>query len=198
MNNSNNVRTTFFGRARRIKLMKQVIIGALALLVLVILVLLVVKKTTEIKEEKKSFGLLKQYFELKGYTCEIIEKSGGHCELRGDNIQYIFTRYDEGFNYLVKASSYTIEIRHYVNTYNDIILTTNTSALDGDKSKTFTCTTNDGLLGEIQDCIDKNDVSVVNEVYLGAVQMTINQLNDIINNSGCNKNKLINEYYWEM
>lgn len=194
----NSVKTLMFGRARRIKLLKQVIVGVVILLILIIAIALIVKKNNETQNANKNFNMLRNYFVRKGYTCEMIEKSGGQCNKKASNTEYIFTRYDEGFNYLVKANSYTVEIRHIVNTYNDIILTTNNEALEGDKNKKFTCTTNDGLLGELTSCVDSNGVSVVNEVYSGAVEMTIKNLNDILSSSGYKKDKLINDYIWEI
>lgn len=193
-----NVKTLLYGRARRIKLMKQIILVVVILLVLVFGILFIFKKTTESKNTNKNFNMMRTYFVNRGYTCEMIEKSGGQCNLRGKNVQYVFTRYDEGFNYLMKSSSYTIEIRHIVNTYNDIKLTTNSSALEGDKNREFTCTTNDGLLGEVNSCVDNNNGNVINEVYLGAVQTAINNVNEIINSSGYKRDKIINEYVWKI
>ena len=205
MNNKENVKVMLYGRARRIQLVKKIGLIVVLLIVLVILILFLFQKHEE-KNMNKNFNMLRTYFLNKGYMCEMIEKDGGICRSRlvdpetkeQSHVQYIFTRYDEGFNYLVKSSSYSIEIRHIVNTYNDIILETTDKALDADRNKKFICQTDNSIVGNLVNCETAEGQKVKNDVYLGAVEMAISNLNNIINSSGYKRDKIINDYVWEI
>ena len=160
------------------------------------LISFIFKKVQE-TETNVNFEYLRNYFQRNGYSCEMIQKSGGKCYFQKESSYKSFTRYDKGFIFLVKNNGYAIQIRHLKDSYEDIILETNGNALPNLTYKKFNCVTKNGINGELDYCITESGEKLTTEVYIGAVEQAINELDSILNSSGYNVSKLIDNYSWE-
>ena len=186
----------FYGRARRIELAKKAIIVIVALIFLIIAVVSIFKNVQKSGKEEE-FSLLKDYFARNGYICEMIQKSGGKCYSETPTSYKSFTRYDDGFLYLVKHNGYSIQVRYLEDTYNDIILETNGNALSNLTYRKFYCYTKDKINGELDYCETDDGEILKAETYIGALESTLLDLNNILNSSGYDVDKLINDYRWK-
>lgn len=189
-------KTMFYGRYRRVEFAKKVLVIFTAVLLLVLAIAFLSKKVIGRVNTNVEFAYLKQYFKGNGYSCQTIEKDGGNCFKESETGSVYFTRYDEGFYYLIKTDNYELYFRHIVNTYNDITFSTTDTALAGYKSKTYSCYTDDGITGKLEECITKNGIKLDSETYIGVVNEYINKLNEIIDASGYRRDSLLDDYYW--
>ncbi|MGN1338450.1 MAG: hypothetical protein ACI4WW_08255 [Candidatus Coprovivens sp.] len=193
-------KTMFYGRFRRMELAKKVAYVLIGIVVLFIIISFLSKKIDVFIDHNVNFAYLKNYFNNQGYDCIMIERDGGKCVLEGEVSTTMFTRFDEGFTYILKTDSYVVNIRHVVNTYNDIIFTTTKEALPGYRNMTYNCYTSDGITGDLDSCSTNNgshSVKLDSELYLSVIENHINSLNDIINASGYDRDELLNNYYWK-
>lgn len=190
-------KTMLYGRFRRIELVKKIGIIILVVLLLFIVISFVSKRVVAFKDNNTNFEYMKDFFKMNGYSCQSIDKSGGNCFKETENSNVIFTRYDEGFYYLVKTESYEIYFRHIVNTYNDITFTTTDKALTGYKNKTYTCYTDDSIVGNLENCVSLSQDKLDSDTYLGVIKSSIDNLNTIIIKSGYSRDSIVYDYYWK-
>lgn len=193
-------KTMFYGRFRRVEFAKKVAYIVIGIIVLISVISFLSKKIDIFVDHNVNFAYMKNYFNNQGYDCIMIERDGGKCVLEGDVSTTTFTRFDEGFIYILKTDSYVISIRHIVNTYNDITLTTTSDALPGYRNMSYSCYTSDGITGKLESCTTNNgsnSIKLDSNLYLSIVENHINSLNDIIKASGYNRDELLNNYYWK-
>lgn len=191
-------KTMFYGRARRIELAKKTLIGVVALILVIVIIVALISHFSKKDVRNSEFLQMKNYFASKGYVCEAIEKDGGRCYYDNKDIDmfYSFTRYNDGYVYLIRTSSYSIIFRHVLNSYNRIEFNTNSNALMGTRNKDYLCYTSEDLIGDFNYCETSNGEFLDSATYTGAVKLAINNLNEIINSSGYNRDKIINDYVW--
>lgn len=188
--------TMFYGRARRIEVVKKIIIVLVIILILIFLLSFLLKKVQE-SDQNVNFDYLRNYLQSKGYTCELIQKSGGKCYYEKDSSYKSFTRYDTGFIFLLKNNGYSIQIRHVKDTYEDIIFETNGNALPNLTYKKFTCQTKGNINDELDYCVTENGEELITEAYIGVIESSISELNSILNSSGYKVDRLVTDYVWE-
>lgn len=185
-----------FGRARRIEFVKKLIFIAICLVLIGVSVYFIFKVVDKPKQPV-AFSYLNDYFYSKGYSCEMLTKSGGHCSLTQDGLRKSFIRYDSGFQYFIKTDTYSIEIKHMYKVSDSITFYTNEKAFDKYKDKKYNCTTDNSVIGNLKKCMtDEAEILTLNS-YLGQVESAINDLNDILNHSGYDKEVLIEEFVWK-
>ena len=189
-------KTMLYGRARRVKLVKQVSLIVIVVLLLVLAISFLFKENKYV-DRNVNYAMLKSYFNGKGYSCVQLERDGGRCVNDQESYYYSFTRYADGFIFLKKTSTYTIQIRHVKSTNNnDISISTNSNSLAGTRDKTYYCITDDGLVGTLKSCVTDSGDELTTQSYLGEVEDVISDLNQIINASGYNKDSLLDDYEW--
>ena len=186
----------FFGRARRIDLAKKAsfIIGAIIVIVVVISFL-----STKITffDKDVEFGQLINYMESKGYSCRKIQKSGGSCvNKNAEGTSYSFVRYDEGFTYTVKADTYDLEIKHFIDITDHIYFRTTAGALTGYKDKYYECSASNGVVGELESCKTPSGEVLDSDVYLGVVEKALYDLDGILKSSGYDYEGILKDYSW--
>lgn len=188
--------SNLYGRARRIELVERIayiVVGIIA----VVLVVLLVSKTTEKTDDNVNFAYLRNYLEAKGFSCELLHRSGGQCNLRGKNVSYIFIRYDDGFEYIVRTKSYNFHLKHILSDEDKITFRTTSDAFSGYRNKNYTCSFKDNILNGIDKCVDEDDEVLDLEAYTGTIEQIIYDVNNIIDSSGYDKNRLISNNVWE-
>lgn len=191
-------KTMFYGRARRIELIKKVCVVGALLIFAILVVFFLFSRFSKSGKKVEDFYYLKNYFVSKNYTCERIEQDGGRCYYNNDemNLFYSFTRYDDGYVYLIRSNSYSLIFRHILDTYNKIEFSTNSNALMGSRNKDYVCYTKEDLVGELDYCETSSGEKLENETYKGAIRLAISNLNEIIYSSGYNRDKLVQDYIW--
>ena len=185
-----------YGRARRIALVKNIAIVLICIFVGYFVVSTVFKTVTYV-DPNQNFAFLKNYFVRQGYTCEIIERTGGRCYIQQENNYTGFIRYDNGFNYAVRTASYSLEFDHSIKKEKKIIFRTNQNALDGYQRKEYYCKTKGSVIDELVKCETGSGDKLDLNTYIGVIEQGIIDLNKIIDASGYDKETLINDYYWE-
>ena len=55
---------------------------------------------------------LKNYYLNRGFTCEVLENTGGRCISATNSVKTTFYRYDDGFRYTIKTEGYSLDIMH--------------------------------------------------------------------------------------
>lgn len=185
-----------YGRARRIAIFKIILLVLLIFIVIAILLNIFLRKPV-IVEEEKNFIPLKNYLVGLGYSCDNLDKPGGQCSLKKENSSTFFHRYDDGFIYIMRAKSYTVEIKHVKNMYHEILLTTNDFALFGNRNKKYTCTMQESFLGAFDSCRTAQGEVLATETYIGVIESSIIDVKSILESSGFNVDLLLTEYVWE-
>ena len=185
-----------YGRARRIALVKAIMISLGIVLVVCISLLLIFKKE-EVVDYNQNFEFLKNYLNGKGYSCEMIQKSGGKCILNTDVNYYSFTRYVDGFEYLVKSDAYSIEIRFTSETKNNVVFKTTSDALLGYKNSEYICELKSGSYDEISSCEDNNGKVLDMKAYLGAIDSSLYEVNNILKASGYDIQGVLVDHVWK-
>ncbi len=185
-----------YGRARRITVFKIVGIGIFLFLVVGLLLFNLFKKPTPV-EEIPTFSYLSNYMKGIGYSCDDLEKSGASCTLKKANYSYFFQRYENGFTYIVEASSYIVEFRHVKNSQSHITFITNENALVGYQNKRYLCITDNALIGNLKECETSMGESLDLGAYLGAVESSIEDLKNLINSSMLDVDSLFRDYIWK-
>ncbi len=196
MDKKNAKVSNLYGRARRIELVEKiayVIVGIIA----VTLVLVLVSRQTVNTDDNINFAYLRKYMEANGYSCEMIHRSGGQCLLSNTNSTYSFVRYDDGFEYIINTKAYTLNVKHKLSEENSITFKTTSDAFSGYRNKKYTCDYKDSVIGKLEKCLDEEDNVLELKSYVGLIEQSINELNNIITASGYDKDELINNYIWE-
>lgn len=185
-----------YGRARRITILKIVLILFLVVFLVGLGVKIFLNRPVLVKENK-NFLPLRNYLVGLGYSCDDLDKSGGQCTLQKENRTSFFHRYDEGFSYTVQSRSYTISINHVKNMSHEIILTTNEYALLGNRNKRYTCTTKDSSLLELDSCKTVEGELLDTETYIGAVESSLLDVKTMLEASGFAIDVLLTDYVWQ-
>ena len=185
-----------YGRARRIGLLKNILI----VIVTVVGVILIAKGVISILVSKNNnieFYQLRRYLIGKGFTCENLKVSGSACKYNSEKVSERFIRYEKGFDYLYNNKSYIVEIYH-VDGEDKILFSTGDDSFSNYKNLKYSCTYKDNILNEIDKCIllDDEDVKLDNEAYKGIINKKIYEVNLIIEASGYSKDDLLKKYIW--
>lgn len=185
-----------YGRARRIALARTIAIIAAVVIVLYFIISSLFTNTAY-QEENMNFEYLRDYFLGQGYSCKAIEQSGGSCTLKKNSFKYNFVRYDDGFYYMIDGSSYTITINYLENEKHQIEFKTKATALGDYKKKTYYCTTNGTIVDGLKECVTETGEKLDLQTYIGVVESAIVDVNNILDASGYNKERLLESYIWE-
>lgn len=188
--------SNLYGRARRIELAEKIAYIAVGIIA-IILVIALVSRRVENTDDNINYAYLRRYMESKGYSCELIHKSGGMCVLSNDKSMYSFTRYEDGFDYIIRTQGYTLSIRHKLSDENRIEFRTTSEAISGYRNKNYKCSYEENVLGELGSCIDQDENELDLKSYIGLIQQSVAELNRIVDVSGYNKEKLMDNYVWE-
>lgn len=184
-----------YGRARRIRL--YVIIALIICVVAIFFIFLNSKNEKNVKnDDNVNFRYLVDYFVNKNYSCEMLQKSGGKCYLNVNDKFYQFTRYDNGFEYVLRTNTYILIIKHTSLNGDTIDFRTNNNAVSGYKSRNYTCTTKNSIIGEFEGCLDSNGEQLELVTYIGVIEQCLENVKDILNVSGYNVDELLNKYVW--
>ena len=74
---------------------------------------------------------------------------------------------------------------------------TKATALGDYKKKTYYCTTKDTIVDELKECVTETGEKLDLQTYIGVVENAIVDVNNILDASGYNKERLIKNYIWE-
>ncbi|HAB67367.1 MAG TPA: hypothetical protein DCE23_08370 [Firmicutes bacterium] len=188
--------SNMYGRARRIEFAEKcvyIVVGILA----VFLVFYFISHTFNKVDENVNFAYLKKYMEQKGYTCSLLHLPGGKCSSSNGIKGYTFIRYENGFEYIVKTKAYSLTIRLVSKDDNSIKFKTTTDAIAGYKAKEYSCTYKDNIIGGLDKCIEINENTELDlGAYTGVIEQAMYDLNELIDASGYNKNKLLEDNEW--
>ena len=178
------VNSRFFGRQRRIDFVEKlayIIVGIFA----VGLVFYLVTQKTDFEEVNVNYAYLATYMQQKGFTCELLNRSGGKCYIVRGDTEYSFYRYDDGLQYIIKSESYSLNIKH-LSGADSMEFRTYNNAYIGYRDSVYQCTYKDGFLSELDKCVTSD----------GFIRETINDLNNIVEASGYERKPLIENYEW--
>lgn len=195
MSDKSNKVSVFYGRARRLELYEKlayIVVGVVA----AVLVFFLVTSQSSTGESNINYAYLKQYMYDRGFSCELIHKSGGKCRKENNGVSYIFTRYDDGFEYLVKTDSYLLIINHTLQKDNYITFSTTSSAFPGYKNKNYECKIGETVLDTFGECKTKEGDLLDLDSYHGVIEQAQNEVNNIIESSGYYKKNLMEDYQW--
>lgn len=195
MSDKSNKVSVFYGRARRIELYEKIIYIVVGIIA-VVLVFLIVTSQSSNGESNVNYAYLKRYFYDRGFSCDLIHKSGGKCRKDSNGVSYVFTRYDDGFEYLVKTESYLLIMNHSLQTENYISFSTTSEAFSGFKNKIYNCKLGDNVLDEFGACKTKEGEVLNMSSYIGVIEQAQKDLNNIIDSSGYYKKNLLEDYQW--
>lgn len=184
-----------YGRARRIEFIEK-LAYFFAGLVAVVVVFFIISHQKGFEDDNKNFAYLREYMEAKGYYCEMIQSSGGSCTLKSDVSTSVFTRYEDGFEFIVKTDSYFLNIKH-ISTANDfIVFRTTANALVGYKSMNYTCKYDDSVVGKLRECVADDGTILDADAYIGVIEMAMQDVDSFIESSGYYKKELMEDYEW--
>ena len=196
MNNNSNKFSVFYGRARRLELYEKIayiLVGVVA----VVLVFIIVTKQSDNSDKNVNYSYLKQYFYDRGFSCDLVHKSGGKCRKDTPSVSYVFTRYDDGFEYFISTESYSLLISHTLQKENTIVFTTTSEAFTGYKNNEYKCELGKNVLEPVKDCKTKEGQVLNLNSYLGIIEQAQNEVNNVITSSGYYKSSLLEEYQWQ-
>lgn len=184
-----------YGRARRLEAMKKFLL-AISIVVVIFLSFIIFYSIFNKKDDNVEFAYLAKYLRSKGFSCELLKYSGSTCNLKGENRNEAFIRYDEGFNYLIRTDSYSIDLYH-VDGEERITFKTTNLALSEYRGKKYICEY-DNIIGTLEKCVleggtDKLDM----QVYVGSIESAMNELSMILKSSGYDIDVLLNDYKWQ-
>lgn len=196
MNDKNNKVSVFYGRARRLELyekMAYIIVAVVA----VVLIFVIVTSQSDNGEKNVNYSYLKQYFYDRGFTCDLVHKSGGKCRKDTPSTSYVFTRYDDGFEYYISTESYSLLISHTLQKEQEISFSTTSEAFAGYKNKDYMCKIGENVLDTVGTCKTKEGEVLNLNSYLGIIEQAQKEIDNIIESSGYYKRSLIEDYQWE-
>ena len=188
--------SNLYGRARRIEFVEKIVYTVVGIIA-IILVITLVSRQVENTDDNVNYAYLKRYMEAKGYSCELLHRAGGQCVLRNDTSMYSFIRFEDGFEYVINTQAYILSIRHKLSEENRIELRTTSEAISGYRNKNYKCSYDENVLGELGTCIDQDENELNLNSYIGLIKQAIIELNRMVDVSGYDKDKLLNNYVWE-
>ncbi len=195
MSDKSNKVSVFYGRARRIELYEKIayiVVGIVA----VVLVFVIVTSQSSSGESNVNYAYLKQYLYERGFSCDLIHKSGGKCRKDSNGTSYVFTRYDDGFEYLVKTESYLLIMNHSLQKENYITFSTTSEAFSGYKNKSYECELGETVLDTFGECKTKEGEMLNLNSYRGVIEQAQKDVNNMIESSGYYKKNLMEDYQW--
>jgi len=184
-----------YGRARRIEFVERVTYVVIAIIA-VILVFVIVGKNSSYNDKNVNFNLLRTYLEDRGFRCEMLYRPGGTCSLTSEVGLTTFTRYESGFEYIVKSEGYFLNIRYSTDKGDYITFKTTAYALAGYRNKTYTCYYKDDILSELDYCETDDKTRLDSNAYNGIVEKAMYDLSNMIDNSGYRRDRLIEDHEW--
>lgn len=189
--------TMFYGRARRMAIVKTGLIIGLLIFLAFLGYKMLSKEDVKYVDRNVNFAFLRDHFKSKGYSCDRLERDGGRCVYEVNTNYKSFTRYGDGFIFLIKSNSYTIQFRHVKSTANDFVFYTNESALVGERNKTYYCLTSNDIFGDFVSCSTEDGEVLETKSYIGALEVALIEMNEFIDASGYDRDKLINDFEWQ-
>ena len=184
-----------YGRAKRLNLIKNIVVIIASLVGIFFIGKMVVSFLT-VDDDNIEFSYMKKYLNGKGFICESLKTSGGTCKNRTDGVYEMFVRYDKGFDYVYNNDSYVIELYH-VDGEEKFTFSTGDTAFSGYRNLRYTCTYKDTIINELDKCILENgDEELDNEAYIGFINRTMYEVRKIIVSSKYNVDDLIERYEW--
>lgn len=185
-----------YGRARRLALYKNIGIIVGCIIVIIFIVISILKNTDNIVV-RGEYDLLKDYFLNRGFNCESLISSGGRCVSTNENSKTTFYRFSDGFEYIVKTSSYSLVIVHRLEKEDEVSFKTTSNAFEGYRNQHFICTFDNNVLDSIKTC-ESSTESIILDVksYLGVIEQSQIDLTNAINSSGYSLDSLLQNYEW--
>jgi len=188
--------SNFYGRARRIAFLKKIIYIVVGVFLLFLIIFLVTRRTEKV-DDNVNFAYLRTYLESKGFHCEMIHRVGGQCVNSNEKNYYSFIRYEDGFEYIINAQGYLLDIRHKASDDKRITFKTTSDAFSGYKNRNYTCSYEGSVIGQLGTCVDEEENVLDVNSYIGVIEQAISDLNNIIDSSGYKKDSLLNDNLWE-
>ena len=184
-----------YGRARRIEFVERVTYVVVAIIA-VILVFVIVGKNSSYNDRNVNFNLLREYLEDRGFRCEMLYRPGGACSLNSEAGLTTFTRYESGFQYIIKTEGYFLDIRYSTDKGDYMTFKTTAYALAGYRNQDYKCYFKDNILGEFDYCENDEKVKLDSNAYIGVVEKAMYDLSNMVDNSGYQRDKLLEEHQW--
>lgn len=189
--------SNLYGRARRIELVEKIAYIVVGIIAIVLVVFLVARQTKS-QDGNVNFAYLREYLEIKGYMCDRIHLSGGQCVLSNENSNHVFIRRDNGFEYIVSTNSYILGMKHYLDEEDEITFKTYSEAFIGYRNRNYVCSYKKNIIGGLERCVDEDTGEELDlDSYKGVIVQAMNELNNIIDSSGYDKNELLENYIWK-
>lgn len=185
-----------YGRKRRISFAIGVVVALVCIITGYLLISKLLENTVYV-DPNQNYEYLKNYFRMKGFTCEILEKSGGRCYLENETKYIGFTRYEDGFSYIVRTSGYVLDIKHQESMKTEITFRTTNKALQGYENMSYTCKTKGTVIDELVECKTSSGTILNLNSYLGVIESAISDTKSALTASGYNVDTLLHEYKWE-
>ncbi len=188
------VNSMFFGRQRRVDFAEKVAYIVVAIFALALVVFLVTRKT-DFVDKNVDYAYIVNFFQRKGYSCEMLSRNGGNCTLRNKDVENSFFRYDEGFQFMKRVDNFSLTIKH-MDGIDNIEFKTFSSAYLGYRDKTYTCTTKNGVFSEVDKCTTNNGEELDFQSYIGYINEALYELDSMMDESGYDKSILLENYEW--
>lgn len=185
-----------YGRARRIALYRNIgiIVGCIIAVVVIISIIFSGSEESTVYTE---YDLLRKYFVDRGYSCEMLNTSGSKCNSSTDTTKYVFYRYDDGFEYNVKTSSFNLTIVHRLDKKDQLTFKTTSEAFEGFKNQKFICDYDNNVLSKVKSCeAEAEDIELDVKSYLGIIEQAQVDITNAINSSGYSLDNLLSNYEW--
>lgn len=184
-----------YGRARRIALMRTIIIISLSIGAVLFVISKIFSKE-EVAVIHREYAFLTEYFTDRNYNCEVLTESGNKCVLSSESLKKTFYRYDDGFQFVVKTDSYTLSIIHRLSESDNVSFKTNLNAFAGYKNQDFQCEIDKNVLGKIKNCVS-GDIVLDIPSYLGVIEEAQQELTNALLNSGYSADGVLANYEWK-
>lgn len=189
--------SNLYGRARRIELVEKIAYFVVGIVAVILVVFLVTKQTAN-HESNVNFSYLREYLEDRGYICDRLQLSGGQCIMTNENSTYMFVRRDSGFEYNINTSSYILNIKHYLNGEDEISFKTYSDAFVGYRNRNYICSYKGTIIGGLDKCEDEDTGEILDlESYKGIITKAMQDVNNILDSSGYDKEELLENYIWK-
>ncbi len=191
-----NGKINLYGRARRIALMRNIVIifGCIAAIIFIISIIFKDNGGNIVLGE---YEQLKNYYLARGFTCEVLENTGGKCISTTDNVKTTFYRYDDGFEYSVKSDSYALLIIHRLEKEDAISFRTSSNSFVGYRNQNFICDVEDNVLSKVTKCVSEKEGTELDiKSYLGVIEQAQVDITNAVNSSGFSLDNLVVNYEW--
>ncbi len=195
MSDKNTKASVFYGRARRLELYEKITYIVVGLIAIALVVFLVSSQSSN-GEANINYYYLKQHFYNRGFSCDMVHKSGGKCRKSNEKTLYVFTRYDDGFEYLVETESYLLKLSHSLKNENYISFETTSEAFSGYRNKEYMCKFEKNVIGKLGECTTKNGEKLELNSYIGVIEQAQIEVSNAIDSSGYYRKILLDDYQW--